>query len=134
MERPTYINTDLELSSKEDLSSIASELGNRIYVLVNEKVNNEYRLNFECSLEGYKDGEPLHLQTLAELLNIIDSLSKESKNKLAICHRRVLDIGYDSAPKGFLYTNIPNAILARIVNLGFDLNVSIYGNEIEKNT
>lgn len=132
MKKPTYINTDLELSSKEDLSSIAKELGNNIYVLLNEKINDEYQLNFECSLKSDKDDEPYYLHALTQFLDLMDSLSDESKEKLATCHRRVLDIGYDSGSTGFLYTNIPNKLLARIVQSGFDLNVSIYGNEVEE--
>lgn len=131
MSKPTYINIDLELSSIEDLSFIADELGNKIFVLLNEKVGEEYRLNFECHLKNHEDEEPLYLKTLTNFLNFIDELSENSKSKLSKCHRKVLDIGYYSGSIGFLYTSVPNSLLSRIVNSGFDLNISIYGYEVD---
>lgn len=121
MEPTSFINVDLELSSKENLAGIENELGKRVFVLQSGFESGDYILNFECSLN-----ETDAVVVIEELLSLIESLSSESKLKLAACHKRVLDIGYDSGTEGVAYNNIPLAMLNRVIANGFDLGISVY--------
>ncbi|AUM14731.1 hypothetical protein [Ketobacter alkanivorans] len=121
MIRTSFINVDLELYSKEDLSSIASELKGRIYPLTNEYVDDVYNLAFECSMN---DQEPSVV--LEKFLALLDQLSDESALLLASCDKKMFDIGYDSGDDGFVSNNISNELLRKVTALGFDIKVTVY--------
>lgn len=111
----------MELSSKEDLSKIALELKGKIYPLQNDVEKEIYYLAFECSLN---EDEPK--QVIEEFIELLNSLTGVSKKLLANCHQKVLDIGYESGEEGAITNTLSNALLTRVVEYGFDINVTLY--------
>ena len=126
MSRPYFINVDVELSSSDDISSVAIELGDRIGVMLNEQVGTAYHLNFECV--GYS-GDGGVSNVIDTLLKLLEGLSLSSKKYISNCDKKSIDIGYNSGAEGWLYSKISNDLLIRVAGLGFELNISLYGIE-----
>ena len=121
MTQTSFINVDLELFSKEDLSSIAEELKGKIYPLTNEFIEGTYNLAFECSLNELEPSV-----VLEEFISLLNSLSAESKALLAECSQKVFDVGYDSGYESFVSHVVSNSLLSKIVDLGFELRLTVY--------
>ena len=121
MTQTSFINVDLELFSKEDLSSISEELAGKIYPLTSEFIEGEYNLAFECSLN---DEDPS--KVINEFIQLLNSLSDESKALLATCSKRTFDIGYDSGDEGFVTHTLTQNLLSNVLALGFDIKITLY--------
>lgn len=50
MSEGQFLNVDLELESKTDLSALADHFGDRVYVLYNGRIDGFYRLSLETGL------------------------------------------------------------------------------------
>lgn len=130
MKTPYFINIDFELKSFLDLSDLCSEMGGRISVMVNEQINGEFQLNFECV--GNEEMNGL-VSIMEEFFKVLDTLSEDAKKILRQCTSRVADIGFNSGQEGWFYDHLPVHILSKLVNYGFSLKFSIYGFEISSN-
>lgn len=121
MIKTSFINVDLELLSNENLLPIAEELKGKVFLLTNEYIDSEYNLAFECSTN---EEEPLPV--IEKFITILNSLSPKSKKLLKTCSKRIFDIGYDSGEDGFISNSIPCSLLSEIVDLGFELKITVY--------
>lgn len=123
--KPHFINVDFELTSQHELSSLFYELKDKVDILTNEKIDNEYHLCFELrTLEESIDGPE---KLITSFVDLIDSLSDQSKKAISNCSKRVIDLGFNSGNEGWLYSSIPSQALKIISDSGFQLNISIYG-------
>jgi hypothetical protein len=122
--KPHFINVDFELSSLKDFSPLIAELNENIEVLFNEKVENKNHLNFEYSISG-SEVEPFKI--ISMFFNDLEKLSGDGKKIIEACDKKVIDIGYNSGTEGWQYNMLPNIVLKKISDNGFQLNISIYG-------
>ena len=121
---PHFINVDFEFRSVFDLAGLAHELKDKIEVLVCEKINDEYHLNFECcSFES--NGSPGDI--IFTFFCLIAGLTDEGRKVIAGCSQRVIDLGYSSGSEGWCYSAIPSEVLKKMLDGGFELKISIYG-------
>ncbi|WP_444924459.1 hypothetical protein ACJJH9_04510 [Microbulbifer sp. DLAB2-AF] len=121
MTQTSFINVDLELFSVEDLSSIGRELKEKIYPLTDQFVDGEYNLAFECSMNSDNPADVLEV-----FIQLLDSLSSESKALVSRCSRRIFDIGYDSGDEGHVTNLLSQDLLRNVVELGFDIKFTLY--------
>ena len=126
MIKTSFINVDLELHSEEALLTIVEELKGKIIILTNDYIGSEYNLVFECSVNN-NDPVPV----IEKFINLLNSLSKKSKILLNKCSRKIFDIGYDSGEEGFISNCIPCSLLSKIVDLGFEMKITVY--QLDKN-
>lgn len=116
-----FINVDMVLYSKEDLSPIADELAERALILQNAFYDGEYKLAFECAHEEYQSAV-----VIDTFIKLLDELSPQTKALLARCTKKMLDIGYNSGRAGIVYDHIRVGQLKKLFEYGLDLNVTIY--------
>jgi len=121
MSNPEFINIDMELSSSENLSTLADELKGSILILKNEYEGKSYKLNFECKLN---ERNPTNV--LMQYANLLKALSKNSQNLLKKCDSRILDFGYESGKNLVLSNFISAEVLADIASFNFDFVITIY--------
>ncbi len=121
METANFINVDLELSSDNDLSLIASELKGRVFILDEGFTGSEFSLRFECSLNETQP-EPV----LKEFIKLIRTLSDEAMALLGSTTQKIVDIGFDSGNQYQFTTRISNAVLNELSSLGFEIVITIY--------
>jgi hypothetical protein len=87
----SYITTDLDFESHEDLSPIVEEIGERALPSHNAWVNKKYYVVLAHPAD-YEKPE----QTVEGFCEILEGLSEASKKLWQRCSARVLDIGFDS--------------------------------------
>jgi hypothetical protein len=121
MEKPNFINVDLELSSDKDLSLIATELKSHIFILEEGFNGSEFILRFECSLNKTKP-EPV----LKEFIRLIHALSAEATALLGSTTQKIFDVGFDSGHHHQFTASISNAVLHELSSLGFEMVITIY--------
>ncbi len=129
METPNFINVDLELSSENDLSLIASELKDRIFILDEGFSGSEFSLRFECSLNETQP-EPV----LKEFIKLIRTLSNEAMALLGSTTQKIVDIGFDSGNQYQFTTRISNTVLSELSSLGFEIVITIYPQSCRETT
>lgn len=122
---PTFINIDLELCAEEDLYLIAQEWGDQVMILYygeNRADKHGFELIVECSCDV-----ELPEAVLQTFLDLLKTLSPEAQQLLARCHKKVLDIGYDSGNDGRVITHpLSNQILTELCQFGFHIHLTIY--------
>ena len=90
------MNIDLEIESKEDISLIIEEFGDRVCVMRHDSTEDAHVAVLET---GYCEENEI----IAEYLSLIDGLSPAARKLWDNCRKREFDVGYDSGdvPKYF---------------------------------
>ena len=135
-----FINVDLSLESSESVQSLVVELGEKVFPLycseIDEMANlelshlNYYETNgidFDDSYDDEKDlvgGVEIHIN---EFCNLIENLSRESKEVWNKCHRKEFDIGFQTGntSKSF-QTQIKSETIKRCAKLGATILITVY--------
>ncbi len=126
-----YANTDLELWSKEDLSSIAIELGNRISVMHNGFFSDKsYLLSFEVTDAPNDPDKAIKL-----LCDMYSKLSASARITWKRCYKKSLVIGYRSGygQRGMEHS-ISHKNLTKVTEVGLGLGICVYPIMNEINT
>jgi hypothetical protein len=119
-----YINTDLDLTSSEDLSELAATLDahgvSPLHVTRGE--DGLWYATFETD-EQFDEPEP----NIAALLAAIDSLEASESQTWRSCQRREFNIGYDCGDEPWSFNqSLSSAILSRIGETGAALRLTLY--------
>ena len=117
-----YITTDLEFESKEDLDIIVKDFGEEVCPHLNKRIGDIYHVALGGAF-SYDYPE----QTIMRFCDLIDGLSGRSMNLWKSCHRRILDIAFESGtePKSVTY-ELPVELIDRVSKLGIGIAVTIY--------
>ncbi len=120
MSEIVFLNIDLDIESKVDISPIVEEFGDRVSVHRNELYEGQYCASFET---GYmKENE-----IIEEYVSLIEKLSPRSKVIWDNCSKREFDFGYES---GETPNNFHSKISAKSVNslakVGGSIVITIY--------
>ena len=117
-----YLNVDLILQSKEDLTPIVNHFGENIFVLHNGKKDESYYAYIELSEDHHEPNEAIDA-----LCTLIEALGTNEKKIWDNALSRVFDVGYEGGktPNRFS-TDINPKVLERLAKYNTCLRVSIY--------
>jgi hypothetical protein len=120
-----YLNTDLDLASAEDLSSLAQALqdGGMLYSLhVTQVPSGGWTARFETYRS---DQQPQ--ATIEAMLDVIEKLPKEAMARWRKCTQREFNIGYDCGREPWAFTQgLSSTLLGRMAALEISLGVTLY--------
>lgn len=119
-----YLNTDLDLTSTEDLTSLAAALAKK-GVCPLHTTHGEDGLWY-ATFEVYRrQSEPE--QDIADMLKVVESLGKRLRAIWLGCSRREFNIGYDCGSKPWAFNQgISNQLLKRMAAAEASLRITIY--------
>jgi hypothetical protein len=117
-----YINTDLDIESKQDLTRVVEEFGDDVIVLYHGEARGYQRASFEIA--GNIDGAD---EVINYFCTLVESLPKDAREIWDNCVLRTLDIGYESGaePRNFRSELRPGTI-KRVADIGAGIIITIY--------
>ena len=122
--RGHFLNVDLEVHSREDLSLLAAEFEARACVLHFQQAPGANFLVVEREEEPSGPGLEA---ALADLCNLVESLSSPARALWDRADLRVLDAGFDAASGSPLAQfSVPPSLLRRLVAVEARLAVTVY--------
>ena len=124
VEQKAFLNLDLELRSREDLTPLATYFENRALVLFNGFSNDIFQLTVEPLIGGLNESPQACTE---ELLQTISKLPVAHMKLFRDCDTRMFDYGFErctQAPP--VVADILATQLSKMSLLGIDLRVTIY--------
>ena len=117
-----YLNTDLDIESKSDLSRIVEEFGDDVIVLHHGEIRGYQRASFEIAGNS-TDADAV----MNSFCTLVEELPKEVREIWDGCVSRVFDIGYESgtSPQNFR-SEIRASTIERIARIGASIAITIY--------
>jgi hypothetical protein len=125
-----YLNTDLELVSLDDLSTLALEFEARGAITLQLYRGEDARWHAWFEVSSFDDSEPE--PTISALLAMVESLPAPLQVIWSRCETRDFNIGYDCGRRPWAFNQgLPHSILARIAAVGASLRITLYPEERE---
>ena len=118
-----YLNTDLDIESKSDLSRIVEEFGEDVIVLHHEEMREGYQhASFEISGSSTDADGVINYFCL-----LVEELPKEVREIWDGCVSRVFDLGYESgsSPQNFR-SEIRASTIQRVAGISASVVITIY--------
>ena len=117
-----YLNTDLEVESKSDLSKIVEDFGEDVLVLHHGEISGYQHASFSIA-GGSTDADA----TINYFCTLVESLPAEVRQIWDGCCSRVFDVGYESgtSPQNFR-SEIRASTIRRVANIGASVAITIY--------
>ena len=117
-----YLNTDLDIQSKSDLSGIVEEFGEDVIVLHHCERRGFQHASFESS-ESSADADGV----INSFCRLVEQMPEEVREIWDGCVSRVFDIGYESGslPQNFR-SEIRASTIQRVAEIGASVVVTIY--------
>jgi hypothetical protein len=117
-----YLNTDLEIESKGDVSSIVDAFGDDVLVHHHGEIRNYQHASFSVA-GGSTDAD----SAINFFCTLVESLPNEIRKVWDECVTRVFDLGYESgtSPENFC-SQIRASTIQRVANIGASVAVTIY--------
>ena len=122
-----YLNTDLEIESKSDLSKIVDDFGDDVLVLHHGEIRSYQHASFSVA------GGSTDANTAIDFFcTLVESLPNEVRKTWDECCSRVFDIGYESgkSPQNFR-SQIRASTIQRVANIGASIAVTVYPEIVE---
>jgi hypothetical protein len=119
-----YLNTDLDLTSPEDLTGLAAVFESRgIFALhVTHCEDGRWIATFETD-EQHTEPET----NIAAIINVVESLDEPHRATWFGCTRRELNIGYDCGAEPWEFNQgLSSSLLGRIAAVGGSLRLTLY--------
>ncbi|NOU52887.1 hypothetical protein HG263_20500 [Pseudoalteromonas sp. JBTF-M23] len=117
-----FLNVDLELESKHDISALVSDLKQNAIVLHYDK--DEYRQLARIEAEADVTSPDRAINHLCEL---IESCSKPALKQWLSCTKRTFDIGFNSGTSPKCYSQALHVdTLLRISAIGAGIEITLY--------
>jgi len=117
-----YLNTDLEIESKDDISRIVEEFGEDVVVLHQGEIREYQNASFEIAGSTSGADEVINYFCL-----LVDSLPNDVRKIWDGCCSRILDIGYESGTTSPNYrSEIRAATIRRVAEIGASIVITIY--------
>ena len=119
-----YLNTDLDLTSAEDLTALAAAFEGRgvLPLHVTHGADALWYATFETSVQ-FAEPEP----NIGAMLVIVESLARPLRSMWDGCTRREFNIGYDCGDEPWAFTQgLPADLLGRMAAVGASLRVTLY--------
>lgn len=117
-----YLNTDLEIESKSDLSKIVEHFGEDVLVHHHGEISGYQHASFSIA-GGSTDANG----TINSFCALIESLPTEVRQIWDGCCSRVFDVGYECGASPQIFrSEIRASTIARVGNLGGSIAITIY--------
>jgi hypothetical protein len=119
-----YLNTDLDLTSGDDLTELANafRVGGAYPLHVTKGDDGAWYATFETNVQ-YVEPET----SIAEMLAVVESLPIELRSLWEACERREFNIGYDCGAEPWAFNQGLSApLLARMAAARASLRVTLY--------
>lgn len=119
-----FLDVDLSLESRHDLTLLAQELAPKAVMLHCHQFDRHWFMAFECL--NWEPGDVD--QRIHELCRLIEGLSPASRTLWYSATKREFDIGYDAGHGEHLLTRfvLRSDTVGRIARVGATLAVSVY--------
>jgi hypothetical protein len=118
-----YLNTDLEIESKNDLSRIVEEFGEDVSVLHHGEIRGYQHASFEIT-GGLSMGAD---EAINGFCLLVENLPKEVREIWDGCCSRILDVGYQSGATSPNYrSEIRASTIQRVAGIGASIVITIY--------
>ena len=123
MPTPRFLNVDLDIESKRELTGLQSELGENVTVLVGGPVTPGcFQLRLEVLPEHDNPDD-----TILALCSLLENLSASGKRAWRTAHKKEFDIGHELATSGLASPfSLRNETLRRVAKLGATMGVTFY--------
>jgi hypothetical protein len=124
-----YLNSDLDLTSSEDLLDLAGEFKSHGLFALNASRGEDglWYATFEV-LDQSAEPEP----NIAAMVTIIESLVEPHRSTWLRCSRREFNIGYDCGAEPWAFNQgLSCELLSRIAEAGVSLRWTLYPNREE---
>jgi hypothetical protein len=122
----SYLNTDLDLVSTDDLSALVAVLDARgVFALhAGRRDDGFWYATFETA-EQHGEPEP----NIAAMVSVVESLDETDRATWSRCTRREFHIGYDCGTTPWAFTQtLSSALLRRVAGVDASLRVTLYPN------
>jgi hypothetical protein len=119
-----YLNTDLVIESKTDLSRIVEEFGEDVVLLHHGEMRGYQHASFEIDSGGTSAGAD---EIINSFCLLVENLPQEVREIWDACCSRVLDVGYESgtSPQNFR-SEIRAFTIQRVAAIGASIVITIY--------
>jgi len=126
MQKPQFLNIDLDLESTSDLSPVIEDFGDDVILMHRETVNGISRASLE--LAG-KQGSADYL--FAEYLRLVDSLSESGRRAWDACSSRVFDLGFESGTElNAIHEKLGPETVQELARVEGSIVVTVYSSRI----
>ena len=117
-----YLNTDLELESKNDISKIVEHFGDDVLIHHHGEIRGYQHASF--SIAGTNANADA---TINQFCALVESLPAEVRAIWDECCTRVFDVGYESgaSPQSFK-SQIRASTIQRVASIGASVAITIY--------
>jgi hypothetical protein len=119
-----YLNTDLDLTSAEDLTALAAafEVGGMPSLHVTHGADGLWHATFETHAQ-FAEPEP----NIAAMLATLESLARPLRSVWDGCTRREFNLGYECGAEPWAFNQgLPAELLGRMAAVGASLRVTLY--------
>jgi hypothetical protein len=119
-----YLNTDLDIESKSDLSRIVQEFGDDVIVLYHGERRGYQHGSFEIDSGGTSAGAD---EVINAFCNLVENLPEEVREIWEGCCSKVFDVGYESgsSPRNFR-SELRASTIQRVAAIGAGIVITIY--------
>lgn len=126
-----YLNTDLDVSSREELTGLTSALASRGMHPLHSATkggDGQWYVTFETDA-SFEEPEP----NIAAMVAAVESLEVALRTEWFACSLREFNVGYDCGSKPWAFNQgLSSELLGRIAAIGASLRVTLYPPEREK--
>ena len=122
MSNTPYLNVDLLINSKEDLTPIVDSFGEDVLNLSNGEWGAHYRANFEIAGSHAASNEDISYFCL-----LVEGLEGKAKHLWDNALSKEFDIGFEPGTGTESYnTEIKPSIIKRVADIGASISITIY--------
>jgi hypothetical protein len=125
----SYLNTDLDLISSDDLTALAAVFESRgVFPLsVTHREDGLWYAIFETQ-DQHTEPEP----NIAAMVAVVESLAEPHRSIWSRCTAREFNIGYDCGAEPWAFNQTLSAgLLGRIAAVGASLRVTLYPDRVQ---
>jgi hypothetical protein len=124
MEESEFLNIDLEIESKSNITCIINELGSRVIILRNQEINGLYFVSLETI---FSEGNEI----INEYLSLINGLKPKTRELWDNCTKREFNFGYRCSGKTSysFQSNISEKSIHSLSKIGGSVAITIYSPE-----
>src|SRR5690606_22234666 len=118
-----FLNLDVELRSKTDLSPLAKYFEKTASLLFNGKVGEDFQITIEPPIDARANAQECTQQIFA----LLSALPENLKELFQTCHTRIFDYGFESGTDyPALIEELPVTQLANLANMDCSLIITVY--------
>ena len=126
-----FLNVDLDIESKYDISPIVRDFGDRVFILNNEPYSQEsYNLSVELN-DSWCQQDPEGL--ILSYIELIKNFSDDAKDAWNKAHKKAFDLGYECGFQPYSINNeLSTNTISAVASVGASVIFTLYSVQKEK--